>query len=517
MAKKKTPISAESKLLSDIHTGKGRRKRQLSDEEKDKMIRMLAFKADPDQFDIQTLVPAGSYLARMVRHFEDTDISYALPLMQLIMVAASWLTQNGAYLDIRGLGRIVPTLWMVGLAGSGEAKTLASDEIMTILSEDGKAPVEMLPTGSTDAQWIEDLAEHNGSFWFQDEVGKFFDKVLTQSGYQRIKPWMLDAYSYKTISNRLKSEIRKREIECPMFTFHGLSVRSTWQMDMDLVSMLDGFCQRMSFYLAPERRDTDMFEHFLYFTDPDTDRRRDDLNEFWHALCNQDGACGPYTLTSDVLPFLEEWWRGLRTSWGDTTLPKSFIRRIGFSIMRYLPVLHFLLGKARHPIDIETAQLATRYAEYHFQSTLNVLQDYDRAATERVQKVVALKAQLESEGKAPTARNIGRRLSAPQRADLPTDLVKEILAVLDKIEDVPGLIDGTMGHKEKSNALVGRLGEIRDKMALNERKRNERRLRELRKAYRQDGSAPPSVESDADDTVIEFERGGVRSLRAAKG
>lgn len=509
MAKKPTkPTSPENELLDALRTGHGKKKRRLTDEDRETLIRMLAIKVDPVDFDINQLAPQGSYIARMLRHFDKTDISYALPLMQLIMVAASWLTQHGAYVDVPGLGRIHPTLWTVGLAESGESKTLASEEVMRIVSLEGSVPVNLLPTGSSDAQWIEDLAENNGSYWFQDEVGKFFRNVFTHSTYQRIKPWMLNAYSYQPISNRLKGEAQKREIKQPMFTFYGLSVFSTWKMDIDLTSMLDGFCQRMNYFIATGRKDTDMFDHFLYFTGSDSESRRSDLHEMWQALCHQDNAIGPYTLNPHVIPFLEDWWLGLRASWEDTPLPKSFIRRTGFSIMRYLPTLHFLLGKSRHPIDLETAQLATRFVEYHFESALAVLQDYHQSGTGQVQKVVALRRQLLTDGKPTSARTISRRLSASQRAELPTELLKEILAVLEKIEEIPGLVDRSMAPREKSGALVGRLEDIRQRLQLNERKRNERRLRNLLHSYRVKGPsiAAASPHSSHASTVIEIDR-----------
>ena len=75
--------------------------------------------------------------------------------------------------------------------------------------------------------------------------------------------------------------------------------------------------------------------------------------------------------------------------WGRSDLPRSFIRRIGFATLRYLPVLHFLLGKSRRKIDVETADLATRFAEYHFRSALTLIQQYDAAATSKVQRVAA--------------------------------------------------------------------------------------------------------------------------------
>lgn len=92
-------------------------------------------------------------------------------------------------------------------------------------------------------------------------------------------------------------------------------------------------------------------------------------------------------MNSEVLPFLKDWCRDLRRSWGRSALPKSFIRRIGFSVLRYLTVFQFLLGKSRRPIDVETADLATRFAEHHFQSALQVVQQYDAKNTSRSQLI----------------------------------------------------------------------------------------------------------------------------------
>ena len=72
----------------------GRRQRRLTDEERQTLILMLAQKRDEAAFDLDRLAPEGSFLKSLTRHFGDTDISYALPLFQLVMVAASWLTSS---------------------------------------------------------------------------------------------------------------------------------------------------------------------------------------------------------------------------------------------------------------------------------------------------------------------------------------------------------------------------------------------------------------------------------------
>ena len=498
------PVTLENDLLATLSIGRGRSRRRLSDEEREVLVGMFAHKVGTKAFDIRTLAPAGSFSARLLRHFDDTDISYAVPLFTLVSTAASWLTQNGAHLEVPGVGEIVPTMWTVLLAESGEAKTLASDEVMKCLSLDGESPVSLLPDPGSDAQWIDDVATDPTAFWLQDEAGKFLRKVLTDTRFHRIKPWMLDAYSGKPISNRLKGEKDKLVVERPSFDFLGLSVTSTWKLDIDITSMLDGYCQRMNYVLAPARTDTDMYEHFLYFNGPCVDARRAELNELWHALCNQQGAAGRYTLNDHVVPLLEKWWHGLRKTVGTTPLPGSFIRRIGFATLKYLPVLHFLLGKSRHKIDPETAELATRFAELHLQSALSVLQNYSASGAGGVQKISELRTRLHAEGKPASARNIGRRLSKLQRETLDTETITQIVSVLDGIEEVPGLIASNMTPKAKSLAMQDWLDEQRARLAHNERKRNERRLRELRREFRKSSAGTSPAASASPAGVVPF-------------
>lgn len=494
----KNPTSADHVLLSELTVKTRKGTRRLKKSEREALIQMLAVKAEPEDFDIQSLIPRGSFLDRIARHFDDTDISHAMPIMQVVMTAASYLTQNGACIEVPGVGEVLPTLWTIGLAGSGSSKTLASEEIDRIIARGASPLVEKLATGCTDAQWIVELHANNGAFWFQDEVGKAFKSILTEGNYRRIKPWCLDAYSHKPIANRLKSEKTKLVIERPYFTFHGLTVDETWRSDIDLTSMLDGFCQRFSYYVAPPRTDTDIFDHFLYFEGKKVEERRQNLADIWDALCSQEGACEPYTLNDEVLPFLKEWWGSLRQSWGQSALPKSFIRRIGFAVLRYLIVLHFLSGKSRRPIDVETAALATRFAEYHFLSALHVVQQYDRNTTSRIQVIADASTRVSDAGKPVSGREISRALSKQQRAQFAKGEIAEIVSVLNQIEAMPGLFDATSDARQKSSAIQGRRDEIQARLLLNERKRNERRLRELRRGQ-SDMITPSDGQEPSDD------------------
>ncbi|QYX55520.1 DUF3987 domain-containing protein [Roseovarius sp. SCSIO 43702] len=502
----KNPTSADHVLLSELTVKTRKGTRRLTRSEREALIQMLAIKAAPEEFDIRSLIPKGSFLERIVRHFEDTDISYALPIMHVVMIAASFLTQNGACLEVPGVGRVLPTLWTIGLAGSGSSKTLASEEIDRIVSRGDAPSLNRLATGCTDAQWIVELHDNNGAFWFQDEVGKTFKSILTEGNYRRIKPWCLDVYSHKPIANRLKSERNKLVIERPYFTFHGLTVVDTWRSDIDITSMLDGFCQRFGYYVAVPRDDADLFDHFLYFEGERVELRRNALSDTWEALCAQDGACDPYTLNDEVLPFLRAWWGSLRKSWGQSALPASFIRRIGFAVLRYLMILHFLLGKSRRPIDVETADLATRFAEYHFVSALNIVQQYDQPNTSRIQIISDASTRVSEAGKAVTGREVSRALSKQQRAQFDKGEIAEILSVLNQIEEMPGLFDAASDAREKTSAIQARRDEIQARLLLNERKRNERRLRELRRGQGDMPATSRDLEADngLEGNVVQF-------------
>lgn len=493
--------TASDELLSRLTTSGKRGARKLTKTQAEAVVSMFAHKRNEAALDVERLAPPGSFLRRILRHFDDTDISYALPLFQVVMLAASSLTQNGACLEIKGLGRIRPTLWTIGLAESGSAKTLASDRITSFLSDEhGNTLVEMLPAPGSDAQWIEDLAVKNGAFWFQDEAGKFFNAVLKDSRFARIKPWMLSAYSHAPISNRLKGEAHKLAIEDPHFTLFGLSVFSTWRSDIDAASMLDGFLQRMNFVVSPARSDTDMFEHFLYFAGEGIAEREADLLELWRALCAQPGAAGIYRVGPDVLDFLSAWWRGLRDSWGDGGVPASFVRRIGYSVLKYLVVLQFLLGKSRAPIDIETARLATRFAEYHLESAWIMIAAYDQDGAGQVRKVVEIRQDLRDAGQAPTVRNISRRLSKKLRGELSSATISAICDVLDGLGAAPDpFLSRDQRRRVTADRLVADLDALESRYALNARKRHERRLRDLRRTYR--ASVDRASRDDAADKV----------------
>ena len=82
--------------------------------------------------------------------------------------------------------------------------------------------------------------------------------------------------------------------------------------------------------------------------------------------------------------------------------------------------------------------------------------------------------------------------------------------MLNQVEAKSGIFDADAPAKVKSAALIGHRDEIEQRLRRNERKRNERRLRNLRKAYADaEANASTTMASSTSSNVVDFDdRGG---------
>ena len=80
--------TAEATVLSEMRVQTGKGSRPLTEAEIQDLVQMFAAKLPEQDFDILSLAPAGSLLAMVARHFQKTDISYALPIMHTAFAIA---------------------------------------------------------------------------------------------------------------------------------------------------------------------------------------------------------------------------------------------------------------------------------------------------------------------------------------------------------------------------------------------------------------------------------------------
>ena len=134
-----------------------------------------------------------------------------------------------------------------------------------------------------------------------------------------------------------------------------------------------------------------------------------------------------------------------------------------------------------------------------------MLQAYDRTSVERVRKIIDVRAALTAEGTDASARNIQRRLGKAVRDGLNSETLRVILDSLDRV-DVGDPFPATLeGRREKAATLAVRLEGLEKRLRRSERKRNERRLRNLREAYLAAARPQPGDAAHAPDAATRFD------------
>ncbi|MGY3436785.1 MULTISPECIES: hypothetical protein [unclassified Marinovum] len=409
---------------------------QISSDELDTLVAMLSLQSRPKALDLEGLLPQGSYLRRLCSCFGKSDAGPTVALFQLIAVAASWLTQNGAAIQIPGLHPKRPILWTIALTQDEHGARRATKKMNEILFPNEDAPgVRRLVTEGRDLNWINDLADNNGAFWLQHDAGYILQNALKS---RPMREGMLTAAVHDQISFSTKGTKGRCVLDDPHFTFLGLSTRARWRAQIDETNMLDSLFQRFTYVLAEPAVNKVVFDTPFPFeeTCPDAKQRR--LGEIWRSLCLQPGAKGAYEVEDAVAPYLLLWWRGLRAQWGDGALPAAFVQSAGDTIQSYLVILHFLLGRSGRKIDIETAELATKYVEFHLESTLTLLRESDTDLRDRVKRVASgYRKLLARDGNTVNARDVCRNLSKQQREEISSSFVSTVLMAFDRLAKQP--------------------------------------------------------------------------------
>lgn len=111
---------------------------------------------------------------------------------------------------------------------------------------------------------------------------------------------------------------------------------------------------------------------------------------------------------------------------------------------------------------------------------------------------------LSDEGKPVTKRNVTRKLSKAQREQYNADEIAAIVEVLNQVSSTSALFADDDQPKVKSDALMHRHKEVVQRLELNERKRNERRLRELLRIMRDRASPKATAVGEDGETIIPF-------------
>ena len=406
-------------LLDFIAAGK------LNGERSETLRGLMAAKPVPRSWRGTTMVPPGTLLDRVVALFQrTTDFPLELPAFLVLHSLAAYLLEREVEVEVAGT-RLKPDLWSTLLATSGAGKTKTASVLKRVM------PMRLFPETTSAARFIDEMETHNKCLWLQDEWAQLLKRMESQTWAEEMRGYLLTLHDNQELARRTKTG--SLVIEDPALVIFGKTVLETFNQNVSVESMLDGFMQRFGIIIgdADPKRTPDMFP--IYRVEEPGNLAP--LHAAW-----EDIAAVPLHRTYTVTPEAEaEFEAGFRHHFQQhNSIPPSFFRRVLWRCFKYGVVYHVLLGKADADIDAEDMGWAMRVALLHLTDARRLLDGYHLTELEDI--VVKAEAYQAKIGRRPSKRELISRVRGI-RNNAMAEFVLELMAPLPASNDNTGLAD----------------------------------------------------------------------------
>ena len=370
MGKAKTSLRKHhERLVKDV----GARKllaRMLACRETRSVVRAILFAQERDIWRGVVATPPASLLEVVVSEFmRHTPVAAELPFFATVSLIAQLLCEKGAALVMADGQKILPDLFTVMLAASGEMKSFSVSKILKAFELGGWKPNTIRDAGST-AGLIAELSENEGraAFWWVEEFGQLWAMTKTEM-HQGTPRVLLMAYDHATLSKRLKNTVV--EVKSPCLSLLGTTVIGNIHRQLSKEDWASGLCQRIAFVFCPPDQSRKCYERKYAILDG--------LNLEKIAAAFQAALATPvhsdYRLSPDAR-------NGICDAWvlmGQQGITADFVRRVEFRVFKYALVYHWLLGKASNEIDREDVNWAVRLAMLHLSDLRQIMDSVEYA------------------------------------------------------------------------------------------------------------------------------------------
>lgn len=339
--------------------------RMLQCKETASVVRAILYAEDRDVWRGVVATPPGTLLEVIVTEFmRHTSVSAELPFMTAISLIAQYMCEKGVTLVMANGQRIIPDLYTVILAPSGELKSFAVSNILKAFEMGGWKPNLIMDAGST-AGLIAELSDNEGKpvFWRLEEFGQFWMQTKTEvhAGTPRV---LLLTYDHADLTKRLKNEAVK--IKAPCLSLLGTTVLANLHQQLTKDDWISGLCQRIAFVYCPRDPNRNCFDRKYAILDG-LDLKKI-AAEFQAAM--ETPVHSEYHLLPDARAAIGDAW----VLMGKQGITPDFVRRVEFRVFKYSLVYHWLCGKANNEIDREDVNWSVRLALLHL-SDLRMLMD----------------------------------------------------------------------------------------------------------------------------------------------
>lgn len=344
--------------------------RMLSCKETQSVVRTILFASDRGFWRGVVATPPASLLEVVLAEFlRHTPVSAELPFMATISLVAQMMCEKGAGLVMADGQKILPDLFTVMLAQSGELKSFSVSRIIKAFALGGWEPNCIRDAGST-AGLIAELADHQGkaAFWKLEEFGEFWGQTKTEvhQGTPRV---LLMAYDHDTLSKRLKNSVV--EIKSPCLSMLGTTVIGNFHKQLTTEDWSSGLCQRIAFVFCPPDKNRDCYERRFAILDG---LNLDKIAASFR-LAMETPVHADYQLLPDARTAICDAW----VLMGKQGITADFVRRVEYRIFKYSMIYHWLLGKVDNKIDREDVNWAVRLAMLHLSDLRHILDTVQHA------------------------------------------------------------------------------------------------------------------------------------------
>ena len=370
----------------------------LSNEGKETVRAMMSYKGSPAWEGIK-VVPPGSFLEDMIELFRrETDIPLELPLMAAISHVSGLLNAKGVQYEMGG-SLNAPRIWTVVLAPSGSGKSFASSTVARWLSDaDNKPVVPYIMNASSAAKFVSNIEDTPKGLWLRDEFGQFLSQVQNLHHMEEMKDILLRAYSGDVIERRTKEA--QIEIRDHALSILGITVGDTFERQIGVDSLVDGFAQRFNYLQAKADPDRPMSDFPIYFEDmskPVNQELFQRMRKAWLNLIGRNDLLDAvFTFDPESLQLFKDSFRSL---FGEANIPGSFFRRSMFSVFSYAVLLHVIAGKAGMKIERDSVSLAIQMVALHLNHARRLLDGYGLSQFEKmIRKAEVLRDRMQSQG-----------------------------------------------------------------------------------------------------------------------
>jgi len=364
MKKRKSRVRKHHQRLVKDAGARSLLARMLACRETRSVVRAMLFAQEREIWRGVVATPPASILEVVVSEFmRHTPVAAELPFMATVSLIAELLCEKGAALLMADGQKILPDLFTVMLAASGEMKSFSVSKILKAFELGGWKPNAIRDAGST-AGLIAELSDNEGraAFWWVEEFGEFWAMTKTEvhQGTPRV---LLMSYDHATLSKRLKTGVV--EVKSPCLSLLGTTVIGNIHRQLTKEDWASGLCQRIAFVFCPPDEKRNCYERkFAILDGLDLEKI---AASFRAALATP--VHSDYRLSPDAR-------NGICDAWvlmGKQGITADFVRRVEFRIFKYAMVYHWLLGKSSNEIDREDVNWAVRLAMLHLSDLRQIM------------------------------------------------------------------------------------------------------------------------------------------------